>query len=61
MNIDCQNGGFCVRSDSGHGECQCTAGYRGPSCTESDCDNYCKEVWLFKNKNFFYFLKCGNL
>lgn len=44
MNIDCKNGGICVSSDSGHGKCQCAAGYRGLSCTESDCDNYCIEV-----------------
>jgi len=47
VNIDCKNGGVCVLSDSGHGECQCPAGYTGPSCTKSDCDNYCIKV-LFK-------------
>lgn len=44
VNIDCKNGGICVSSDSGHGKCRCAAGYRGLSCTESDCDNYCIEV-----------------
>lgn len=44
VNVDCKNGGVCVKSDSGHVGCQCTAGYRGLSCTQSDCDNYCIRV-----------------
>ncbi|XP_050540895.1 low-density lipoprotein receptor-related protein 1 [Daktulosphaira vitifoliae] len=41
VNIDCKNGGVCIKSDSGLGECKCTHGYKGISCTETDCDNYC--------------------
>ena len=44
MSVDCKNGGICVRSDAGYGECQCPAGYKGSSCTQSDCDNYCIKV-----------------
>jgi len=44
VNVECKNGGVCVLTDSGHGECKCPAGYMGPSCTKSDCDNYCIKV-----------------
>lgn len=50
VNVDCKNGGICMMSDSGIGECQCAAGFKGPSCTEFDCDHYCSMQVCYKEK-----------
>ncbi|XP_050433383.1 low-density lipoprotein receptor-related protein 1 isoform X2 [Adelges cooleyi] len=41
VNVECKNGGVCVKLENGVFECKCTNGFRGPSCTELDCNNYC--------------------